>query len=305
MNKALRYIRIVVSVVVFLLLSVGLTLPLLMIPGVGHFLTSMQIGSAIAALSLTVFVVWTLITLVFGRIYCSTVCPMGTLMDLSSGVRRLSRRGRQRVYRWSEPNNALRYGALALVVACMIVGVTVVTNLLEPFSAFRQIIDGFIVPILRKIIPDPISNELMGQIGEVTVVSSIVATFIFAATVLIAYQNGRALCTTICPVGTVLGLISRYSILQIDIDTDLCTNCRRCEYACKAHCINLDDHRVDASRCVGCFDCLAACRDDAIHYTTDRKRLSQPMMEKINGMAKAAPEGEAEATMDSNIKLKK
>ena len=299
MNNVIRTLRIVVQLVAFALLTAGLTLTLVGRMGsVVRFLTELQFGRAVAMMSLSVFVVWTVITLVFGRIYCSTVCPMGTLMDLSSGCRRLSRRGRSRVYRWSAPNNALRYGTLLLVVACLVAGFTLLPDLLEPFSAFEQITDGFAMPVVEWLLPDDMDGGMKRAVASLTVASSITATFLFAVTVLIAYQNGRALCSTVCPVGTILGMVSRYSIFQIDIDTDRCTNCRRCEYACKAHCINLDDHLVDGSRCVGCFDCLAACRDDAIHYTTDRKRLSQPMLQKIKGMAEASPEGEAEATMD-------
>lgn len=305
MNKLLRIVRIVVSLAVFLILSLGLAFPLIaLLPGVFNFLVGLQFGQAVATMSLTVFVIWTLVTLVFGRIYCSTVCPMGTLMDFSAGCRRLTARGRRRVYRWSEPNNVMRYGMLVLVVGCVVGGLMLLPELVEPYSAFTQIVDGFVTPIVGWALPDSIGREMISRVAALTVASSMMATFLFAATVLIAYQNGRALCSTVCPVGTILGLISRYSILQIDIDTDRCTNCRRCEYACKAHCINLESHVVDSSRCVECFDCLAVCRDDAIHYTTDRKRLSQPMMQKIKGMAETATEGEAEATMDSNVKMK-
>ncbi|MDE6039506.1 MAG: 4Fe-4S binding protein, partial [Paramuribaculum sp.] len=62
-----------------------------------------QLGGAIAAMSLTVFAVWILLTLVFGRIYCSTVCPAGTLMDVSARMARRGSPGREYCYRRPQP----------------------------------------------------------------------------------------------------------------------------------------------------------------------------------------------------------
>ncbi len=64
------------------------------------------------------------------------------------------------------------------------------------------------------------------------------------------------ICNTLCPVGTILGCVSRNSAMRIDIDTDRCIQCRRCEHVCKAECIDMQSHVVDMSRCVVCFDCL-------------------------------------------------
>lgn len=299
MNKVLRIIRIFVSLTVFLILSVGLTLPLWAIPGVYEWMVEIQLGRAIMMSTLAVFVGWAIITLVFGRLYCSSVCPMGTMMDLSSSTRRLTRRGRRRVYRWSPPNNALRYGILALAVVCLVGGFTIAWKLLDPFSAFGCMVEGFVDPVIRWLCFAGMPLDAARVTATMGVSTSIIATLVFAVTVVIAYQNGRALCNTICPVGTLLGLVSRYSIFQINIDTDRCTQCRRCEYACKSHCIDLNDHVVDSSRCVNCFSCLSVCRDDAIHYTTNRKQLSQPLMQKIKGLAAEGSEGEAEPTVDS------
>ena len=80
--------------------------------------------------------------------------------------------------------------------------------------------------------------------------------------------------------------MSRFSILQMDIDTDLCINCRKCEDVCKGQCIDLTDHVVDGSRCVNCFDCVDICPNRAIRYTTRRHRLSTPLMQRVSGLAK-------------------
>ena len=86
------------------------------------------------------------------------------------------------------------------------------------------------------------------------------------------------------PRGTTLGIVSRYAIFQMDIDTDLCTSTRRCVDVRKCSCIDLTDHVV--GRCVWCsFDCTDACRDGAISYVATRKQLSIPMMERTDSPA--------------------
>lgn len=304
MTKALKISRIVVSLIVFSILGIGMAWPAWSIPGIFGWLKSIQLGWAITAMSLTIFAAWMIVTLIFGRIYCSSVCPMGTLMDVSSCGRRIfSRRARQRVYRYSPPNNLVRYLSLALMAVCCIIGFSLIPSIIDPISTFHRICNDFFNPLLnwtaRLLTSMGIAYDDARYAVSISVVSSIVASFLFTVVILIAAQSGRTLCNTVCPIGAVLGLVSRYSIFQINIDTDKCTQCRRCEYVCRAHCINLTDHVVDTSRCVNCFSCLTVCDDNAIRYTTDRKRLSQPLMQRISGIAER-PETEATMTGPDN-----
>lgn len=299
MYRILKIMRMVVSSLVFIVLGVGLTCPAWMLPGVGPWLQKIQIGPAVAVMSLGVFACWMLITLVFGRVFCSTVCPMGTLQDISARSFRLSHKRREKWrYVYSPAAPALRYGFLALILVSLAIGFSTLPSVLEPDSAFERICRGFFNPMLK------FSVNRLGEMGfdvttapyyvTVSVASSIIASFLFAFVAAVAALSGRTICNTLCPVGTVLGFVSRYSIFQFDIDTDKCTQCRKCVDVCKCHCINITDHVVDGSRCVVCFDCTDVCPDDAIHYTTDRKRLSQPLMQRLGRPPKQA---EAETTM--------
>ncbi len=290
MNRLLRYTRIIVSLVIFVVLTAGLSCSCFVIPGVCDWLERIQIGSAVRALSLFSFVVWLMITLVFGRIYCSSVCPMGTLQDISARSIRLGRRARRYPYHYSRPSVTVRYVMLALMVGCMVGGVAVVVSVLDPYLAYKRICDSFLAQLMN-----PAAN-LLYNIGlterqavvvmSTTITGSIIATFLFVAVVMVSARKGRVLCNTLCPIGTTLGFVSRYAIFQIDIDTDKCIQCRRCEEVCKGECIDLTDHVVDGSRCVDCFDCINVCPNDAIHYTARRKQLSEPMMQRITGIAR-------------------
>ncbi|MBU5900267.1 4Fe-4S binding protein, partial [Vibrio cholerae O1] len=67
--------------------------------------------------------------------------------------------------------------------------------------------------------------------------SLLIAILTFAAILILAWKHGRTWCNTICPVGTVLGFLSRYSLFKVRIDTAKCNGCGLCATKCKAACI--------------------------------------------------------------------
>lgn len=226
--------------------------------------------------ALTSLAGWLVITLIFGRVYCSSVCPMGTLQDIVSRIPRMRRQWKRRhPYHFSEANNKLRYFVLLAVAVCAVGGLAVVPTVLDPYSAFGRICSTLLLPVV----------ELIG--GKEAVLSSGIAFAIAGVTLVAvaaaAWRNGRIVCNTVCPVGSALSIPARWSLYHFDIDTDRCINCRACEHVCKAKCISMADHVVDSSRCVVCFDCVDTCHEGAIRYTTRRKRLSIPMMQRVAG----------------------
>lgn len=309
MNLALRYSRMIISLTLFVIATLSLTCGALVAPGLGNWLRSLQIGTAIAALSLAAIVIWLIITLIFGRIYCSTVCPMGTLQDIASRGMRLTRRRRYRLrYRYARPRNGLRRTMLVVLAAAIVCGSAAALSVLDPYMAFTRVCRDFLQPAgapLGALLQSMgVPGDTASTAATATVSAAILATFIFVAAVMVAARNGRLLCNTVCPVGAMLGLVSRFSIFQIDIDTDKCTRCRRCENVCKAQCIDLTDHVVDGSRCVDCFDCITVCPNDAIRYTARRKQLSDPMMQRITGLARreGSPAASSSSTTTSSQK---
>lgn len=113
----------------------------------------------------------------------------------------------------------------------------------------------------------------------------IIATVTFIILIILAWRNGRTYCNTICPVGTFLGLISRFSVFKPVIDTSKCNGCGLCTRNCKAACINAKAHEIDYSRCVACMDCIDKCRQGAIRYTrrkTNKAEIqtAQPAVDK-------------------------
>ncbi len=83
----------------------------------------------------------------------------------------------------------------------------------------------------------------------------------------LAWWNGRIYCNTICPVGTILGYMSQFSLLKPVIDSSKCVKCGKCARECKASCIDAKNERIDYTRCVACMDCIGNCSTGAISYT--------------------------------------
>lgn len=249
--------RIAVQIIVAVLIVAAVVI------GVPVFVSKMQLVPAIAACSVLWMMIWVAVTLIFGRIYCSTVCPAGALMD---AVSRITRR-RSKYYVYSKPHHRLRVVVVVAVVLSAFLGLSAVVAITDPYSAFTRMVSAIVRPV------------------SVGVAGLVVAVLTFIGIALVAYRRGRLICNTVCPVGTVLGGLSRFSVYHPDINTDLCTNCGRCADVCKAECIDLKDHVVDSTRCVVCFDCMDVCRDEAITYRRGNHRLAMPMLQRAVGNA--------------------
>lgn len=282
MNRLLRITRIVLSLLVTVVLTAAYTVPALTLPVVAPWLAGIQLVPALMAFSFVTFTAWIGITLLLGRVYCSSVCPLGTAQDVVAHFTHRYRRGPRRRYTYTPGRNTMRYVFLVVMMVCLMLQNVVAVAILDPSCAWAEICSRIFAPIIGRS-SEP--NLLL------PLPATIMALVILSATLVLSARSGRTLCNTVCPVGTALGLVSRFSIFHIDINTDLCTQCGKCADVCKSRCIDLRDHVVDGSRCVNCFDCINVCPNDAIRYTTHRHQLSEPMMQRI--ASKIKPEENA------------
>ena len=168
----------------------------------------------------------------------------------------------------------MRYGVLCVFAIALITGIGSLAALLAPYSAYGRIANNLFQPIWLW------GNNLFAYLAEragsyafyeadvwlKSLPTFIIAAATFAVLVVLAGRNGRTYCTTLCPVGTILGFLSRYSLFRITIDPEKCNKCSLCSRNCKAACINFKEHQVDASRCVACMNCIEKCKHGAISY---------------------------------------
>lgn len=280
MRNTLRIFRIIVSLLLFVA-------AVLFAASGGTFLgvelgwiEKIQMIPMVLSVSVTTLILWFAVTFIFGRIYCSSVCPLGTLQDFFLRIPRLTRSQRlRRPFRYVRGLSTMRFSTLVVVIGSLLAGITVPACVLDPFAIFCKFVE-------------PLTLKLLGTSAIAFIVT--MATVVMIA--VMAARRGRLWCNSLCPVGSALGVVSAHSVFHFDIDTDLCTNCRKCEYVCKTQCIDLSDHVVDGSRCVNCFDCLSVCEPGAIDYTTRRHTLSTPMMQRLRGIKR-----KPETALDSGL----
>ena len=272
----LKKIRVALAVVFWL----GITLLFLDFTGALHgwlgWMAKLQFLPAVLAVNIAVIIGLVLLTLVFGRVYCSVICPLGVFQDgvAHLNVARKRKKKNRKPYSYSPELKWLRYGVWVLFVIALIAGVQALVALLAPYSAWGRIVQNLFQPVYIWI------NNLFASLAERansytfydkevwlrSLPTFIVAIVTLVAVVILAWKNGRTYCNTICPVGTTLSFFSRFAMFRPVIDADKCKNCKMCEHNCKAACINIAEHKIDYSRCVDCFNCIEDCKFGALKY---------------------------------------
>ncbi len=278
-NRYIKNARVIISLafllaISFAFLDIKNELPIIFIdiatylqfiPSLTQFVTTLSL----AALGFAVVI---LLTLAFGRVYCSSICPLGTLQDIFSFISRKLKKRKK--YKYAKPKIKLRYAVLVSVIVLFALGGIFFISLLDPFSIYGRLTANIVRPLYTVL------NNMMAKGLEaielyilypkaLAAAGLSILLLSFAFLVLIgwlSFWHGRIYCNTVCPVGTVLGLFSKLSIYKLGIDKDACTNCGECSIVCKARCIDIKGKRIDFSRCVGCFDCIVSCPEAGIRY---------------------------------------
>ncbi len=263
----LRKIRLAAAALFF----AGITL---LFVGIGHqwwgWMAKLQFLPSCMALNFAAIAFVLLLTLVFGRIYCSVICPMGVFQDLVIRVHKLlSPKGRKPKRHFVKEPRIVRYGVLALVIVTALTFSQLLLTILAPYSAYGRMVRS-IVGLSR--------GESLAPALLITAAATLVVICVCA------WIWGRGWCNTVCPVGSVLGLVSRFSLFKVSIDQSQCVSCRKCEKGCKSSCIDIDTHTIDHSRCVDCFDCLDSCPKGGIkfRFSLPRKAKTVPVTESVD-----------------------
>ena len=272
----LRKIRIALAIVFWL----GITLLFLDFTGALHgwlgWMAKVQFLPAVLAVNVAVIVGLVLLTLVFGRVYCSVICPLGVFQDgvAHLNVARKRKRKDRKPYSYSPELKWLRYGVWVVFIIALIAGVQALVALLAPYSAWGRIVQNLFQPVYLWI--NNLFATLAERAGSYAFYSKEVwlrslPTFIVAAVtlvviVILAWKNGRTWCNTICPVGTTLSFFSRFAMFRPMIDANVCKGCKSCEHNCKAACIDVEQRKIDYSRCVDCFNCIDSCKLGGLKY---------------------------------------
>ena len=235
------------------------------------WVAKIQFLPALMALNFGVLAGLIILTLLFGRLYCSVICPLGVMQDIFAWFGRKAKKNR---YSYSPEKKWLRYSVLAVFILCLIIGFAPVTTLLAPYSAYGRIINSLFRPLYDLLINGLAaieSNFDSYMFSEAEIWMRSVTTFVVALLTLgilgvLAWRHGRTYCNTVCPVGTILSFFARFSLFRIQINEDKCRKCSLCTKNCKAAAIDFKNGTVDLTRCVACGDCIDKCHDGAISF---------------------------------------
>jgi ferredoxin len=285
--KTLKKIRVIVSLAFFLamgliFLDITFSIPAIVYDAVVYFqfVPSLLKFLTVATLSASGFIIVIGLTLFFGRVYCSFLCPLGVLQDVLTCTRKTIRGIR---FTYHKPHTVTRTAILTVVILAIMSGSIIGLTVLDPYSNFGRIVTQIVRPIVIGM-----NNTLAFALAKVNLYAVDPVEFkglalfpflfgvgIFGVVFWMSQQHGRLYCNTICPVGTLLGFLSRYSFLKIRFKAARCIRCKACEYVCKSGCIDVANESIDFSRCVACYNCFQACPTAGIGYHVRFRRNEQ------------------------------
>lgn len=281
----LKKIRTVTSLLFFfsiavLFLDLSGALPPLIFDGILflQFIPSLLSFTNAIALGAIGFIIIIFLTMVFGRVYCSSVCPLGTLQDAIIYIGRKIRKKRR--FTHTSSLKIVRYSLLGAVVLSLLLGTSLLVNLLDPYSNFGRIFSDIVKPVV--VFGNNILSGILESFNIFLVYPNKVKgfnwiTFIYPVMIvgillLMSIKKERLFCNTLCPVGALLGLLSKFSLYKISINEDDCTGCGLCEWVCKSNCIDKKAKSVDFERCVSCYNCLSVCPKDGVIFSSSLKK---------------------------------
>lgn len=316
--KTLRQCRIVAAVILFAALTAFFLDFSETVPLGFAWLAKIQFMPALTgalgglAASAVVLAVLILLTLLFGRVYCSCICPLGIMQDIIARISRLTRPRKKRFYEYRPPHRKVRLFFLVLTLFSILAGIfglvrlSFITGVLDPYADYGRIVTHILYPVYAW------GNNLLvaiarhyGSFKFYLVSNSVRSGFALATAIVslgvvgfMAWRRGRLFCNTVCPVGALLGLLSRKSLFRIRIDADRCGSCGLCARQCKGACLNIAEKKVENDRCVVCLDCLQACRKGAIRYG-----VSRPAPKKEESSETVSTDGKARADLSKRLFL--
>lgn len=291
MLKSLRVILAIISISLLTFLFVDFT-------GYAqaHFswLAKLQFIPALLSLNVVALIILAAMTFLFGRVYCSVICPLGVMQDGINWLRgKVGKKPkRKNRFKYKKANTIIRVLFLVIFVVSVALGFMTIAALIEPYSEYGRIISTFVAPLydwVNNLFADAAQARDSYAFYHVPTQfifggAIIVAGVTFLVVALFAWLDGRGYCNSVCPVGTILGYASKLSLLKPVINPSVCNSCSKCSRNCKSSCINYKEHKIDYSRCVSCMDCIGECSKGAIKYTYKRYReVSEDVETAIDG----------------------
>ncbi len=222
------------------------------------------------------------LTLAFGRLFCSTVCPLGATIDATD--RLIARRKTALQAGTARAGRGVKYIVLAASLILAFAGVQA-AGIIDPLSlslrAYSTVVYPFFNHLVRLLFEGILELPLFGTAATPLygLLSDTVLDFnpivfhnaggvllLFILILFVSLSARRFWCRYLCPLGALLALAGGFGIFRRTVDTSKCVNCLRCERDCRMNAIHDRGLATLHGECVQCFECLKSCEYDAISF---------------------------------------
>ncbi len=224
-------------------------------------------------------------TIVFGRFFCSFVCPFGTLHHMTGSIRP-SLKGKTQVDANRTTNKRrIKYFLLIIFITAATVGVNY-SGLMDPISFLSRSVTTSILPAigigLRNFFEtlafsdikmfnylgyglEALAAPLFGYEDKAFQTGWFIG-FLFLFILLLNRIRPRFWCRVLCPLGALLGIFSKFNILELSKDEKKCTHCGACVKTCQGAASPEPGEQWQNSECLLCFNCTNTCKEDALSF---------------------------------------
>ena len=254
------------------------------------------LSNALAAHALYRGLLWSLSILLpvmfFGRFFCGWICPMGTIHHFFGSLKSEKKRGKQGIdANRYKPWQRTKYVILIAVLVAALCGAGLV-GWFDPFSLLVRSMGLSVLPAVNYA-SNSMLNALEHSDGGLLQATGTALHAALAATILNFkqphFRQGvylglifllllaanawvtRFWCRALCPLGALLGVASRWSVLGLHKDAAACDKCN----LCLLHCQGGDDpigaapwHKAE---CLMCMNCVDACPHQGLEFRLFRK----------------------------------
>ena len=225
------------------------------------------------------------VTLFFGRIFCGFVCPFGTMHHIVSWVKPALKGNRMTRANQKTPAHRIKYFLLITLLVGSVMGLNMV-GLIDPISLLFRSLALAVLPAVGLGLKEffdamaatdfKILNYL--SYGGESLISPVfgygypaykTAWFIGLMLLVILFLNRirpRFWCRVLCPLGALLAIFSRFSILRLEKDQAACTDCTLCSRTCQGAASPMPSQTWENAECLLCFNCFDACPEGAISF---------------------------------------
>ena len=217
-------------------------------------------------------------TMFLGRFFCGWICPLGSIHHFFSSFKSERKRGKQliesnRYKRWQ----TTKYYLLIVSLIAALLG-TGIVGWLDPFSLLVRSMGLSVLPAANygfRAVLDALEHSGLAPVQTVGgilhfLLGTLLLSFkqpyfrqgiwlglVFTFVIALNFRITRFWCRALCPLGALLGLVSRWSVFGLVKSAEHCNDCNRCLLRCQGG----DDpsggvpwHQPECHLCMNCVD---------------------------------------------------